>query len=168
MENESMKVYIIYDRYERDEWFSIDYVGTDRNESIKKFKEECLPDFISYGPDDCHSYQLQEVEMTQEQYDTFTKWIKEGQSLENYGRESSDLFKFMVNLYDETGVVGNTSVLLSTDGCSDYIDMIHFYGKSKGLDTEDDEVFEELQEELYNDEELYQKVLKKYIKKYYR
>ena len=159
-----MKVYIIYDRYEHDEWFNIDYVGTDREESIKKFKEECLPDFISYGPDDCHSYQLQEVEMNNNQYYMFMEWYEEDSSPDN---ESSDLYKFMVNLFDETGVVGNTSVLCCTDGCSDNIDIVHFYGQSKGLDTEDDEVFDTVQEELFDDEDLYQKVLKKYIKKYY-
>jgi hypothetical protein len=163
-----MKVYIIYDRYEHDEWFSIDYVGTDREESIKKFKEECLPDFISYGPDDCHSYQLQEVDMDNNMYKMFMKWYEEDSGPQNYGDRSSDLFKFMVNLYDESGVVGNTSVLYCTDGCSDSVDVVHFYGQSKGLDTGDDDVYYDLQEELFNDEDLYQKVLKKYIKKYYR
>lgn len=162
-----MKVYITYDRYERDEWYNICHVTTDRDESIKHCKEEDLVKFISYGPDDCHSFQLQEVEMTEEQYNTLMKWIEEDVSLENYGEESSDFFKFMVDLFDATGVAGNKSVIISTDGCSDNDDIVHYYGKKKGLNTSDDDVFYELQEELFNDEELYEKVLKEYIKANY-
>ncbi len=162
-----MKVYITYDRYERDEWYNIFYVSTDRDESIKHCLEVDLIDFISYGPDDCHSFQLQEVEMTNKQYEQFTKWIKEDQSLEDYGSKSSDLYKFMYNLYDESGVVGDTSTLISTDGCSDNVDIVHYYGNQLGLDTEDDDIYYEVQEKLYDDEELYTKVLKDYIKDTY-
>lgn len=162
-----MKVYITYDRYERDEWYNIYHVSTDRDESIKHCKEKDLVDFISYGPDDCHSFQLQEVEMTKEQYDTFMKWIEEGQSLENYGIDSSDFFKFMVNMFDETGVAGNRSTIISTDGCSDNVDIVHYYGSQKGLDTKNDTIYYELEEELFNDEELYENVLKDYINKTY-
>lgn len=162
-----MKVYITYDRYERDEWYNIYHVSTDREESIKHCKEEDLFNFISYGPDDCHSFQLQEVEMTEEQYNTLMKWIEEGQSLENYGESSSDLFKFMVDLFDKTGVAGDTSRIISTDGCSDNVDIVHYYGSQKGLDTKDDDIYYELEEELFDDEDLYKKVLKDYINKTY-
>jgi hypothetical protein len=162
-----MKVYITYDRYERDEWYSIYHVTTDRDEAIKHCKEEDLVKFISYGPDDCHSFQLQEVEMTEEQYNTLMKWIEEDVSLENYGEGSSDFFKFMVDLFDATGVVGNKSVIISTDGCSDNDDIVHYYGSLKGLDTKDDNIYYDLSEELFNDEVLYEKILKDYIDKNY-
>ena len=51
-----MKVYICYDRYEHDEWFNVFYVDTNRDESIRHCKEIDLPDFLSCGPDDCHSF----------------------------------------------------------------------------------------------------------------
>lgn len=159
-----MKVYITYDRYERDEWFSIYHISTSKPDSVKHCKEHDLFDFISYGPDDCHSFQLQEVVMTKKQYDQFMKWYTDGQSLENYGSESSELFNFMVELFDQTGVVGSRSrVLVSTDGCSDNYEVVHYYGSSKGLDTYDDDIFYEVQEELSDDEKLYEKVLKDYI-----
>ena len=44
-----MKVYIVYDRYENDEWFRVDYIGTDKSESNKKFKEKYLPEFLFVG-----------------------------------------------------------------------------------------------------------------------
>lgn len=162
-----MKVYITYDRYERDEWFNIFRVGTDREESIRLCKEQDLVDFISYGPDDCHSFQLQEIEMTQEEYDQFKKWVEEDPNPENFGKSSSELFKFMVELFDSTGVMGDDSVIISTDGCTDNVDVIHFYGKQKGLDTTDDDIYYDLEEELFNDEELYEKVLKEYINDVY-
>lgn len=162
-----MKVYITYDRYERDEWYNIYYVSTDRNESIRHCVEEDLVDFISYGPDDCHSFQLQEVNMTKRQYEQFTKWIEEDQGLEDYGRESSDLYKFMYNLYDSSGVVGDTSVIISTDGCSDNVDIIRWYCEKNGLDVDDDDIYYEVEDELFNDEELYLKTLKDYLKDTY-
>ena len=58
LEEEFMVVYICYDRYEHDEWINVEYIGTDKDESIRKVKEEILPDFLMYGPDDCHSFQL--------------------------------------------------------------------------------------------------------------
>ena len=158
-----MKVYITYDRYERDEWYNIYNVSTNRDEAIKHCKETDLPDFISYGPDDCHSFQLQEVEMTEEQYDAFMKWYEEDQSLENYGAKSSELFKFMVDIFDEAETVSSVNTIISTDGCTDNIDIVHYYGEVNGLDTEDDEVYYEVQEELFNDEDLYKRTLKDYI-----
>jgi hypothetical protein len=92
-----MKVYICYDRYEHDEWYSVYSISTDRDETIRKCKEEDLPSFIEYGPDDCHSFQLVEVELTREQYEQLLKWDKDDtQSLED---NSSDYYNFMYDLY---------------------------------------------------------------------
>lgn len=164
-----MKVYITYDRYERDEWYNIYHVTTDKEESIKHCKEEDLPNFISYGPDDYHSFQIQEVEMTQEEYEQFKSWVDDdSQSLENYGDKSSDLFKKMYEYFDRLGDPKYRSeIILSTDGCSDNVDIVHFYGKQKGLDTSDDNIYYDIEEELFNDEELYKKVLKDYINNTY-
>lgn len=158
-----MKVYITYDRYEKDEWYNIYYVSTDREDSIRHCKETDLVDFISYGPDDCHSFQLQEVEMTPEEYETFKSWVDDdSQSLENYGDKSSDLFKKMVEIFDS-----DSEVIISTDGCTDNVDIIHFYGNQKGLDTEDSDIYYDIEEELFNNQELYDKVLKDYINETY-
>lgn len=162
-----MNVYITYDRYENDEWYSIEHIETNKQRAIKHFKEVDLPDFLAYGPDDCHSFQLQRVEMTKKQYDTFMKWIEEGQSLENYGTKSSELFEFMVDLFDGTGVVGDTSVLFSTDGCSDNFELIEFYCQHLGIDADDYDARYEIEEKLFNDEELYTEILKQYIAMYY-
>jgi hypothetical protein len=157
-----MKVYITYDRYERDEWYNIYYVSTNRDESINHCLEVDLVDFITYGPDDCHSFQLQEVEMTKEEYDTFKKWIDEEQDLENYGPDSSELFNKMYEIYDDY-----ENIIISSDGCSDFYDLVHYYGNIKGVDTLDDMIFDEVNNELMSDEELFYKVLRDYIKHTY-
>ena len=162
-----MNVYITYDRYERDEWYYINHIETNKQRAIKHFREVDLPDFLAYGPDDCHSFQLQRVEMTKKQYDTFMRWIEEGQSLENYGTESSELFEFMVDLFDETGVASDTSVLFCTDGCSDNFELIEFYCQQIGIEADDDDAIHEAEQKLFNDDELYAKILKEYIAMYY-
>lgn len=165
-----MKVYICYDRYEHNEWFSVYSIGTNRDEMIRKCKEEDLPSFIEYGPDDCHSFQLVEVKLTKKQYEQLLKWDKDGtQSLEDYGDESSDYYNFMYDLYNDQY---ETETIISTDGCSDFYEIIKYYGvmyKNKDVEEVDDidwlssDECEEYQEELFNDEELSGKVIREYI-----
>ena len=158
-----MKVYITYDRYERDEWYSIYHIGLDRDESIRHCKEEDLPKFLEYGPDDCHSYQLQVVNMTKKQYEQLLEWMKdENQTLENYGDESSDFFKFMCEVYDQ---MTYDDYLVYTDGCSDFYDILKFYGRLKGITPEDFEDYEDdLTEEFCElDDDLRLDIIRRYI-----
>lgn len=53
--------------------------------------------------------------------------------------------------------------LIVTDGCSDNVDVVHYYGQKNGLNTEDDDTFYSVQDSLFDDEELYQKVIRDYI-----
>lgn len=143
-----MKVYICFDRYERNEWFNVFHIGTRKSESIKKVKEEILPEFLNYGPDDCHSFQLVIVDMTKRDYEQLLKWnSEENKVLENYGDESSDYFKWMCELYELIGEYD--CELISTDGCSDFYDILKFYGRLKGISSEDFEDYEDdLQDEF--------------------
>ncbi len=164
-----MKVYITYDRYEHNEWFSVDTIETSLKRSYKKFKEEDLPSFLEYGPDDCHMYQLQRVDMTKKEYEQLLSWMSDPtQSLEDYGDNSSDFYKFMCSIYDRSGCVDCEDVICSTDGCSDFYEIIKFYGMMKGIDPEDFEDFEdELQEELCSDDDLCHRVVLEYVKRNY-
>ena len=161
-----MKVYITYDRYERNEWFSIENVDTSLKRSLKKFKETDLPEFINYGPDDCHFFLLQRVDMTKKEYEQLLSWIEDPtQTLENHGDESSDLFKFMCDIYDRVGCVDyEDDIIYSTDGCSDIFELPHFYGKMSHQDTSDQDVYDRLMERLCEDEDLRKVVLKEYIR----
>ena len=173
-----MKVYICFDRYERDEWYNVFFISTDRDESIRKCKEETLPDFLNYGPDDCHSFQLVEVEMFQKDYDRLLKWDNDpNQKLENFGDKSSDYFKWMCELYDLIGCVDQQyRILISTDGCSDYTEIVRYYSvfyKNKDMEDVSDyewvfsDEYDEYYEELTGDDELCEKVIKEYVRDTY-
>lgn len=152
----TVTAYITYDRYENDEWFDIYYMDTNKQKAIDHCKEYDLFDFISFGPDDCHSFQLQEVEMTREIYKKLNA---------NKGSISSgELYDIMVDIFDGSY---NSKTLISTDGETDLINIVHYYGKQQQLDTRDEDVYDELQQELYDDDELFEKVLKSYIKDTY-
>ena len=163
----NMKVYICYDRYEHNEFFNVEYVGTRKLDSLKKVREEILPDFINYGPDDCHSFILQVVEMSKKQYEQLLEWMKdENQTLENYGDESSDFFKFMCEVYDQ---MTYDDYLVYTDGCSDFYEIIQFYGQVKGIEPEDFEDYEDdLTEEFCNlDDPLRLTLIRQYVNEMY-
>lgn len=173
-----MKVYICFDRYERDEWYNVFFISTDRDESIRKCKEETLPDFLNYGPDDCHSFQLVEVEMFKKDYDRLLKWGNDpDQKLENFGDKSSDYFKWMCELYDLIGCVDQQyMILISTDGCSDYTEIVRYYSvfyKNKDIEDVSDyewvfsDEYDEYYEELTGDDELCEKVIKEYVRDTY-
>lgn len=149
-----MKVYITYDRYENDEFYSIFNISLDKEESIKHCKEVDLVEFLTIGPDDCHSFQLQEVEMMEEEYEKLLE-LYNNETIDEYDRK---LINFMKPIYDS-----DSPRLIETDGCSDNVDVVHYYGQKNGLNTKDDDTFYSVQDGLFDDEELYQKVIRDYI-----
>ena len=159
-----MNVYITYDRYEHDEWLSVYHIETNRQRAIKHFKEEDLVSFISYGPDDCHSFQLQKVVLSKEQYKRLV-WLVENEG--KCGAETDqELHDLLVEFYDDNSEY-EPETIMSTDGCSDNTEIIRFYCQMENLDPEDDDHYEMAQEVIMNDEDIYLRVLKEYISCYY-
>lgn len=156
-----MNVYLTYDRYEHDEWYYVYNIETNKRRAIKYFKETALVDFISYGPDDCHSFQLQRIVMSAKEYKRLCYLVEnEG----NHTCDTSDELKeLLIRIFDEDDEF-EVETLYSTDGCSDNWDLIKFYCEEVGFDSENDDEFNQAQEILFNDDELYEKMLKKYIK----
>jgi len=146
-----MKVYITYDRYEHNEWFNLYQVTTKMSEVRKDYKKNLI-DFITYGPDDCHSYQIQIVNLTKEEYELLKNHI------DNTIEYDDKCMELMTKIYEESDPDSNC--ILFTDGCSDWIDMVDFWIEYKGLDENDRD---QIEEDIQNDETLFQKVLKKYI-----
>ena len=161
-----MKVYITYDRYEHDEWYQVYYISTNKQDSYTHCKKVDLVDFISYGPDDCHSFQLQEVNMTKKQYEQLVKWNNDNESLDD---SDSPYYQFMYDLYNNGTNI--TNELIQTDGCSDMYELVSYYGVNfKGKDedfSDEDDDYYDYQEELYEDEDLFKKVLESYINSVY-
>ena len=152
-----MHVYITYDRYEHNEWLSVYTIETNRQRAIKKFKEEDLPSFLEYGPDDCHSFQLQCVEMSKSLYNKLLKWNESSDRC-----DEKNLEELLIAIYQEEKDF-EVETLYYTDGCSDNFELIRFYCEMHGLDAEDDDVNEEVQNKLWNNDEVYKETLKKYI-----
>ena len=119
-----MNVYITYDRYEHNEWLSVHRIETNRKRAIKLFKAVDLVDFLSYGPDDCHSFQLQKVVLDKEDYHRLCYLV------ENETSESSDdndeLKETLIAFYQELPEY-QSEIICSTDGCSDNCELIHYY-----------------------------------------
>jgi hypothetical protein len=156
-----MKVYITYDRYEHNEWFSVDTIETSLTRSLKKFREEDLPSFIKYGPDDCHSFQLQRVNITKKEYEQLLSWDKDPtQTLDS----ESDYYNFMCEIYDKVGCVDDGDIICCTDGCSDIFELPHFYGLMSHIDTSDEEVYNKIMERLCEDDSFCDMVVKEYIR----
>lgn len=150
-----MKFYITYDMYEHDEWFNIYQITLKMSEVKKDYKKNLL-DFLSYGPDDCHSYQIQIVDLTEEDYKLLSSQV--GKIIDPTNKEVYELMKrigddYIWCQYDDT------NCLLCTDGCTD-IDNLDDSLRNQGLD--DDEI-----EQIYYDEDQYKKQLKKYIDETY-
>ena len=157
-----MKVYIIYDRYEQDEWFQIYNICKSVDE-VKKVYKKSLIDFCEYGPDDCHSFQCQEVEVNEDQLKILEDYMN--------GDESEEGYELMVQIYDECRwcQYPDTNCLFCTDGCSDNVEVFEEYMSEQHPDIEEEsDEWYELQEEFYDDEDLYETELTKYIDRNYQ
>lgn len=153
-----MNVYITYDRYEHDEWYSVYHIDTNKQKAIKHFLELDLVDFISYGPDDCHAFQLQKVIMSKKEYDKLCK-------LANSLHEEDELKEMLINIFDEREYEVET--IFSTDGCTDVWEMLDYYCDKLGVDKNDEDAKYEVQKKLWNDDNLFEEILKEYINVYY-
>ena len=115
--------------------------------------------------------------MTKRDYNQLLKWDKDPtQRLENYGEgRNSDYFEFMCQLYDLTGQFN--CCLISTDGCSDYPEIIRYYSINyKGGDpvkvNEYDWIFSDEYDELWEefcgmDDDKCLEIVKKYVQDNY-
>lgn len=157
-----MKVYITYDRYRGGKWFYIHQITTKFSE-VKKNYKKTLMDFISCALDNYHSFQIQIVNITTDEYEKLKQSV-------NDCIESNDVYDIMVKIYnqclwgeyEDTNSQVYTDCLLCTDGCSDNVDLVDFWIKYKNLNSNDRAT---IMNAIYQDDNLYQKVLKKYINK---
>lgn len=150
-----MNVYITYDRYEHDEWHSVYHLDTNKARAIKHCREVDLFDFISYGPDDCHSFQLQKVIMTRKEYERLRCLVESP-------KDEPELEEILTNIFQEIDY--DVETIISTDGCTDLIEVLQYYCEKNGLDYDDYEVQAEAYEKLSSEDGLFEKTLKEYIK----
>ena len=157
-----MKVYIIYDRYEGNEWFSIYNICKSVDE-VRQVYKQSLINFITYGPDDCHSFQCQEVEVTDDQLKILEDYMK--------GDESDEGYALMEKIYDDCRWCArpDSNCLFCTDGCTDNYEVFTEYMIEQHPDVEaESDDWYDLQTEFYNDDNLYEAELEKYIDRNYQ
>ena len=146
------KIFINYTRYEWDEWINIHYIGTDLDTSVQEFKKN-LKESLSIGPDDCHSFNLVQVNLKNKDYERLMKIELESDL------DDEDL-EFFVELSENYNF---DSKLVCFDDNSGNIEIVNIYCNENNLDSEDDGVFEDVYELLMNDESLYDTYIDKYL-----
>ena len=154
-----MKVYIIYDRYEHNEFITIYNISKSMKEFKKDYKDE-IRSFLEMGPDDCHTFVGQIVNVNDDQLEVLEDyWNSEdpddshpGFNLmeEIWSKNSSKNCLFMIDSYDNTKVF------------EEYMSEQH-----PDIEEETDEWYE-LEEEFYDNDTLYETELTKYIDRNYQ
>jgi hypothetical protein len=107
--------------------------------------------------------------MTKEQYEQLLKWDNDSKM----SLESGPYYDFMCEVYEQSDWSNPNSVLMCTDGCSEYSNIVRYYGiVLKGLtnDVVDEydwvftDEYNEYYEELMNNDDLFERMCKEYIK----
>jgi hypothetical protein len=157
----TVDVYITYDRYEHNEFFAILHIDKNMQSAIKHYEQEDLFKFLSFGPDDCHTFQLQKVNMTPKEYNRFINLVKK------YGTEEIDdgpLYDIMVDIYERIRTVADErEYVLDASDCDEIEDVVEFYCKKQGLDYNDDDTRYDAEDELFGDSDVFEKWLKEYL-----
>jgi hypothetical protein len=161
-----MNVYITYFRYDRDEQYSIYHIDFTKRSSINHFKTKDLPSFLGYGPDDVSYLVLKEVDLSKIE---LTRLIELYSNSKDNDRE---LIDFMTDIHDRNG---EEIYFTSGDEVWEVLEYFRTSGNYDldtllGVDTssvDDDDLSEMCQEKLFEDDDLFDKVLKDYINIYY-
>jgi hypothetical protein len=144
------KVFINFTSYDGNEWVVIHHVGTDMTESVQEFKKN-LKDYLSIGPDDCHSFNLIKVNLKNKDYDRLMTI-----TLQN------ELDEDDLEFFTELEETYNFDYICYDDHSGNY-EIVKLYCEDNSLDSEDDDVFEDVFELLMNDEKLYETYIDKYL-----
>jgi hypothetical protein len=144
------KVFINFTSYDGNEWVVIHHVGTDMTDSVQEFKKN-LKDYLSIGPDDCHSFNLIKVNLKNKDYDRLMTITLQN----DLDEDDLEFFTELENTYDFD--------YICYDDHSGNYEIVKLYCEDNNLDSEDDDVFEDVFELLMNDEKLYETYIDKYL-----
>ena len=73
-----MRVYLTYFRYDRGEYYSIYNLDTSLQRSVKSWKENDLPNFLGYGPDDVSQLYLVKCDLTKDEVQLIKDFMESG------------------------------------------------------------------------------------------
>lgn len=165
-----MKVYLTYFRYDRGECYSIYSLDTSLNRSLRSWKEKDLPNFLGYGPDDVSQLYLVKCDLTKSEVQLIKDFME---SDKEYDKDFYDLMSNKVhNCYEEICCTSGDEIWEVVDFLCENCRYFPLYTEvRKYLEDipfdDEDELKEVLQEVLFNNDDLWDKVLKMYISTYY-
>jgi hypothetical protein len=166
-----MRVYVTYFRYDRGESYSIYHLDTSMRNSIKHWKEEDLPNFLGYGPDDVSQLYLIRCNLTK----TEVEVLKE--SMTSGNENDIEFINLIDSIHKETD---DNDIIYCTTGDENFdvlqwfqerfrwfINPLDYWETEDDIPTDEDELNEELQQILFDDEQVFDLVLKRYIHTHY-
>lgn len=156
-----MKVYITYFRYDRGEQYSIYNLDTSLQRSVKSWYNEDLPNFLGYGPDDVSQLYLVKCSLPKSDVEI----------IKNFMNSNEDYDEDFYNLMETVDDIGEEIFCTSGDEVWEVLEFFckrfrRFIDPSKYSITgseDEDELREILQEILFDNDDLWDKVLKYYI-----
>lgn len=166
-----MKIYLTYYRYDRGESYSVYHIDRSLKNAVKHWKEEDLPDFLGYGPDDVSQLYLIKCDLSKPEIEVLQDAIT----------NPSDFDIEFENLIDTIHEdCDNDDVIYCTTGDENFevlswfqkhfrsfIDPLDYWETEADIPTDEDELEEELQQILSDDEPVFDLVLKNYIQTHY-
>ncbi len=167
-----MKVYLTYFRYDRGENYSIYHLDTNLKRSLKSWCEDDLPNFLGYGPDDVSQLYLSRCNLTKSELEVIKNFME---SSKEYDKEFYELMNRINDDVSDDDMICCTSgdevwevLEFLCENCRYYplYSEVRKYLEDIPFDDED-ELKEVLQEVLFENDDLWDKVLKMYISSCY-
>lgn len=167
-----MRVYVTYFRYDRGESYSIYHIDTSMRSSVQHWKEKDLPNFLGYGPDDVSQLYLLRCNLTKTEIEVLKESMTSGS--DSYDVEFDNLIDSIHEEMDQDDLIFCTS----GDECFEvlewfqshfrsFIDPLDYWETEDDIPTDEEELNEELQQILFDDEQVWDFTLKSYIRTHY-
>ncbi len=163
-----MKIYLTYYRYDRGESYSVYHIDRSLKNSLKHWKEEDLPSFLGYGPDDVSQLYLIQCDLSKSEIEV----------LKDYMESKSDFDIEFENLIDSIHEeCDNDDIICSTTGEENFEVLEWFQEHFRSfinpddfweeIPDDEDELNDDLQQILFDNDDIFETVLKQYIDCHY-
>jgi hypothetical protein len=136
---------------------------------VKSWKEEDLPNFLGYGPDDVSQLYLVRCSLKKSEIQLIKDYME---SDKEYDKDFYDLMERVHDDNEEICCTTGDEVWNVVDFVCEYCRTYVLYSEmSEFIPTlnfdDEDELRDQIQEIIFDDDDLWETVLKKYIKMYY-
>lgn len=164
-----MRVYVTYFRYDRGESYSIYHIDTSMRSSVQHWREKDLPDFLGYGPDDVSQLYLQRCDLTKTEIEVLKESMTSGS--DSYDIEFDNLIDSIYKEMDENDLILSTS----GDECFEILEWFQSHFRMfinpddywEEIPEDEDELHDKLQEILFDNDPVWDKVLEYWVRTHY-